>query len=267
MGPLEIVTLALSAALGYLLGSISFAVLLARSQGVNIFEAGSGNPGATNVLRSVSRPMGYLCFLLDALKGSLAVVVAIGLAAVFQQPAAWPQVAALAGAVIGHSFSIFLRLRGGKGVATTIGGLVTIVPLVTLVSLLVWAIVFAIRRYVSLASLAFGLTLPIVAYLFYVFRIGNYAMPYVWLCLAIFVLIVVRHIPNIQRLLAGTERRAGQRKPEAAAAVQPRAAKRIQGEVSDPAPRSEPGLPAPEPGPAQAPRKPDSPPEAPGTPR
>lgn len=191
--------------MGYLLGSISFAVLIARSAGVDIFRVGSGNPGATNVLRVLGKPRGYACFLLDALKGAVAVLAGIGLSG----GAAGPEtlgVLALMGAILGHSFPVFLRFRGGKGVATTIGGLLVLVPWVLLIGLAVWLVVFYSSKYVSLASLCLGVSLPVSSFL-----LGNSVlMNGVTLLLAL--LIGVRHRSNIQRLLAGTENRAGGKK-------------------------------------------------------
>lgn len=191
--------------IGYLLGSISFAVLIARSGGVDIFKVGSGNPGATNVLRTLGKPRGYICFLLDALKGAAAVLSGMGLGLVAGSGAGGETlgVVALLGAILGHSYSVFLRFRGGKGVATTVGGLLVLVPWVLLIGLLVWLAVFYGTKYVSLASLCLGVSLPVSS----LFLGNSLLMNSVTLFLAL--LIVVRHRANIQRLLAGTENRAG----------------------------------------------------------
>ena len=190
-----------SGALGYMIGAISFAVLIAKSKGVDIFSAGSGNPGATNVLRTMGRPYGFACFFLDALKGVVAVLVGRGLAD-GGDPAQIASIIGLLGAIFGHSFSLFLRFRGGKGVATTVGGLFVLMPLVMLMGAFLWLIVFFATRYVSLASLVLGVSLPISALLMGLGR------PLQWLCLILAILIVIRHRANIQRLLAGTENRA-----------------------------------------------------------
>lgn len=190
----------LVAGAGYFLGSISFAVLIARAHGVDIFASGSGNPGATNVKRAVGSRAGNLCFLLDAMKGFIA--------------AAWPQLPAiglshpglfgvigLTAAILGHSFSIFIRFRGGKGVATTVGGLLALMPAVVLIGMVVWLITFQLCRYVSLASIALGLSLPVSA-----FALSESTTNRV-LALLVAVLIVLRHRANIARLRAGTESR------------------------------------------------------------
>lgn len=196
----------MAALAGYLLGSISFAVLIARSRGVNIFKVGSGNPGATNVLRALGKKWGYLCFLLDAFKGVAAVLVGFGLATLFGGNPEYLAVVGLLFAILGHSFSLFLRFRGGKGVATTIGGLLALMPQVFLIGAILWLLVFYTTRYVSLASLVLGASLPVSAWLTHTSGLG------LVLCLALAVLIAVRHRSNIQRLINGTENRAGGKK-------------------------------------------------------
>ncbi|MGJ8639300.1 MAG: glycerol-3-phosphate 1-O-acyltransferase PlsY [Opitutaceae bacterium] len=183
---------------GYFLGAISFAVLVARSQGVDIFKEGSGNPGATNVKRVLGSKFGNSVFVLDALKGLVA--------------ALWPRfvfegelglklaIVGLIAAIIGHSFSVFLKFRGGKGVATTMGGLLAIMPLVLLIGLVVWAICFYSTKIVAVASIFFGVSLPIAA--FGLFEVGD---PRFTLGLVLGILIVVRHRSNIARMLSGQE--------------------------------------------------------------
>ncbi|HAV12070.1 MAG TPA: acyl-phosphate glycerol 3-phosphate acyltransferase [Opitutae bacterium] len=183
---------------GYFIGAISFAVLIAKSKGVDIFKEGSGNPGATNVKRVLGSKCGNTVFALDALKGLVA--------------AGWPRlvfegdlglklaVLGLIAAIIGHSFSIFLKFRGGKGVASTIGGLVAIMPLVLLIGLLVWVICFYSTKIVALASILFGATLPIAGFLLF-----DTSDPRFILGLVLGALIVVRHRSNITRMFAGME--------------------------------------------------------------
>ena len=192
--------------LGYIVGSISFAVLISKSRGVDIFSVGSGNPGATNVLRVLGSLCGYGCFVLDALKGVGAALIGVGIA---HQSGLDPQalgIVCLMGAIIGHSFSIFLGFKGGKGVATTVGGLFALMWQVMLVGAILWLITFFISRYVSLASIILGLSLPFSAVFFKVDRLS------LGLCIALALLILIRHRSNIQRLIAGTENRAGGKK-------------------------------------------------------
>jgi glycerol-3-phosphate acyltransferase PlsY len=190
--------LAIVSIAGYLLGAISFAVMVAKSQGVDIFKQGSGNPGATNVKRTLGAKWGNLVFVLDALKG----VVAAG----------WPRlvfegelglqlgIIGLIAAIVGHSFSVFLKFRGGKGVATTMGGLLAIMPLVLLIGVLVWAVIYYSAKVVALASILFAVSLPVSAYL-----LTGSSDPRFTLGLVLGVLIVVRHRSNIARMFQGKE--------------------------------------------------------------
>lgn len=189
---------------GYLLGSIPFAVIIARICGVDIFKAGSGNPGATNVKRVCGKIPGDICFLLDAAKGFVATAWPL-YPSVFGTTFTDPHVLAYVGlcfAILGHSFSVFLKFRGGKGVATAIGGLLSIMLWAILASLVVWVVVFYASRYVSLASLALAVALPIVSYLIYP------AMPgHLYISLTIAIVIIFRHRSNIARLIKGKENR------------------------------------------------------------
>jgi glycerol-3-phosphate acyltransferase PlsY len=180
---------------GYLLGAISFAVLISKRQGVDIFDVGSGNPGATNVKRVLGAKWGNLVFALDAAKGVAA--------------ATWPlimwaelhyAVLGLIAALAGHSYSIFIAFRGGKGVATTMGGLLVIMPPVLLVGLVLWLLAFYSTRIVALASLLFALSLPITAGLYYGMEHLCFG-----LSMVLALLILLRHRSNILRLIKGEE--------------------------------------------------------------
>lgn len=189
-------------AAGYLVGSISFAVLIAKRHGVDIFKLGSGNPGATNILRNLGKKSGYACFLLDAFKGIAAALIGRGMATLSPgTDAELLSVVCLAAAIVGHSFSIFLGFRGGKGVATTVGGLLVILPWVMLIGIGVWLITFYGTRYVSLASILLGISLPISA----IFLSSTTGLV---LCIVLALVLIVRHRANVQRLLRGTENRA-----------------------------------------------------------
>lgn len=191
--------IALFCGAGYLLGSLSFATLIARRHGVDIFKVGSRNPGATNVKRVLGKAAGNTVFVLDFLKGTAAALIPL--------LAASPEyreilgILALLAAILGHSFSIFMRFRGGKGVAVTMGGMMALSPVVVLIGIAVWLITFFSLRYVSLASILFGLSLPISSYFL---DASNWVFGF---CLLIAVLIVVRHKSNIVRLKKGTENR------------------------------------------------------------
>ena len=194
--------LALWALLGYLIGSVPFGVLITRGLGLGDVRAiGSGNIGATNVLRTGHRGAALATLLLDGGKGALAVLLARALAA---EDAA--QVAGLA-AFLGHCFPAWLGFRGGKGVATALGLLFAVAWPVGLVACATWAAVAAFLRYSSLAALtAVGLA-PVAA----VLTERGEALA---LCLALAVLVYARHAANIGRLRAGTEPRIGARGQE-----------------------------------------------------
>jgi glycerol-3-phosphate acyltransferase PlsY len=209
-------SLVFAAVVGYLLGSLPFGYLIARAKGVNIFEVGSRNPGATNIRRVLGKGPGRIVFALDALKGAAA--AAWGLLAFTGSKVnltfdGWPAasgqvtgqgwiavgVAGLAGALLGHSFSCFTKFRGGKGVATSGGGLLVLMPVTLLIGGAVWAAVFYSTRYVSLASILAAAVLPVAA-----FFLGLPPL-LTGLALGIAILVAVRHRGNIGRLLNGTE--------------------------------------------------------------
>jgi acyl phosphate:glycerol-3-phosphate acyltransferase len=196
-------------AAAYLLGSIPTGYLLMRIfRKQDIRTLGSGNIGATNVLRSGAKGLGAATFLLDMLKGALAVLVGarIGASGV---PAIHPhEAAALAAlcAVLGHMFPVWLGLRGGKGVATAFGVFVVLAPWGALGSLAVFIVIFALSRFVSLASILSSGAFPLLAW----FTAGwthNYLIITI-MCL-VSGLIIVKHRQNIERLMAGTEYRFG----------------------------------------------------------
>lgn len=182
--------------IGYLLGSVPFGLLLTRAAGLGDIRAiGSGNIGATNVLRTGHKGLAIATLALDALKGA----AAVWLASIFEPNAA---VLAGAGAFLGHLFPVWLGFRGGKGVATFLGVLIALSFWVALAFGLVWLAVAALFRYSSLAALAGAAATPIVAAL-----IGRLDVTAVAVLMA--VMIYAKHDANIRRLLAGTEPRIG----------------------------------------------------------
>lgn len=207
--------LLIAALIGYLLGSLPFGYLVARAKGVNIFEVGSRNPGATNVRRVLGAGPGNLVFGLDVLKGALAASWALMAYTVYSfnlaqigsagnariEGESWIQlgVAGLIGALLGHSFSCFTKFRGGKGVATSVGGLVILMPVAIVIAAITWFAVFYSSRYVSLASILSAVALIVGALVM--------RMPPLLLGLALVVgtFVILRHITNIKRLLNGTE--------------------------------------------------------------
>lgn len=196
---------------GYLLGSIPFGYIAGRLAKIDIREHGSGNIGATNVLRVLGRTWGFTVFALDFLKGVAAVTIALLFArsGLTMPPNVIAIVAAVA-AVIGHAFPIWLRLRGGKAVATSLGVVSALAPASAAIVALVWIVVFVITRYVSVASLAAALALPVVTLLLEVRR-HSLNRPLLILFVVLAVLICVRHRANLARLLAGTEPRFSRR--------------------------------------------------------
>ena len=193
----------IAAAAGYLLGAIPFAVIIAKCCRVDIFKAGSGNPGATNVKRSCGKFAGNLCFLLDAAKGFAAASFpywARYLGANLDGAETLAYVG-LAAAIVGHSFSAFIKFRGGKGVAVTIGGLLFLMIVPIAIGLVLWVAVFYASRYVSLASIAMAASLPVSAWIFCANTLS------VYVAAAIAVVIIYRHRSNISRLIKGTENR------------------------------------------------------------
>jgi glycerol-3-phosphate acyltransferase PlsY len=199
-------TVLLAMLLGYLLGSIPFGLMLTRAIGIDIRTIGSGNIGATNVLRTGNKPLAAATLLLDALKGAAAVLLARW---AFQVESA-AMVAGLA-AFAGHILPVWLGFRGGKGVATYIGVLIALNWVVGLIFCAVWLFVAFARRYSSLSSLTAAATAPIFAYV--IPGSGDLALPAA--CGLMSVILMVTHRQNIMRLWNNTEPRIGQEKPRA----------------------------------------------------
>jgi glycerol-3-phosphate acyltransferase PlsY len=222
------VTILIALVVGYLLGSLPWGYLVARAKGVNIFEVGSKNPGATNVRRVLGAGPGNLVFALDAMKGAVAAGwpcfkvnwtsadgalksfhVAFALGDSDTIPAA---IAGLIGALLGHSFSCFTKFRGGKGVATATGGFLVLVTGPVLIAAAVWALTFFTTRYVSLASILAAVTVPVAT-----FFLSSSSL-LLGLTALIGVFVVIRHRTNIQRLLNGTESKFVKKSPAPAPA-------------------------------------------------
>jgi acyl phosphate:glycerol-3-phosphate acyltransferase len=186
----------------YLLGSISFAVLVVRAKtGRDIRSEGSGNAGATNVLRSYGKKLALLVAFADVAKGAAAVFL-------MRLVTADPRWAAAAGfaAILGHVFPVFYGFRGGKGVATAVGAFLALSPLALLVCLAVFLAIVAATRYVSLGSVVALALLPPVAGLFF-----HAPRAVVTVAGLTAILILVKHLPNLKRLARGEERKLGRR--------------------------------------------------------
>ena len=193
----------------YLLGSIPTGFLVAKAKGIDIRTVGSGNIGATNAFRVLGRPAGIMVLAADFLKGLLACGVLPWLlfhTGEFEEARVGPEIAAGFCAILGHNFTVWLGFKGGKGIATSAGVLTALVPWALLTILTFWITLFAVTRYVSIASIVASASLPVATWVFY--RNG-------WLTLvtgAMGVLAIYRHRGNIQRLLNGTEPRFTRKK-------------------------------------------------------
>jgi glycerol-3-phosphate acyltransferase PlsY len=196
-------------ALGYLFGSFPAGYLAGRLAGVDIRTVGSGNIGATNVLRVLGKSWGYPVFLIDAFKGFAAVRLTLSFAKYLPTAQPYSEYLAILTAVmciVGHTFPVWLRFKGGKGVATSAGALFGLMPFAVPVIILIWIIVFETTRYVSVASIAASVSLPIVVGLFLRWKfLEGTALFYFSLLIAL--LVLWRHRSNFSRLLNGTEQR------------------------------------------------------------
>jgi glycerol-3-phosphate acyltransferase PlsY len=200
----------IAAVVAYLMGSIPFGFILARVfLGTDVRKIGSGNIGATNVMRTGSKRLGIATLLLDAAKGYAAVYVAT---VIYSGPGDDPtryRVAGIAAicAILGHVFPVWLKFKGGKGVATGVGVFLALAPKTVGVVLIVFILIVAISRYVSLASMLASALFPIVAMLLE--RNGPILLPFM---IGAAIVIIAKHHANIRRLLSGTENRLELRK-------------------------------------------------------
>ena len=186
--------------LAYLIGAIPFGVIIGRIFKVDIMSRGSKNIGATNVVRTVGVIPGILVLTLDLLKGTLATYLAI----YFLIEPLLIITAGLA-AILGHMFPVYLKFKGGKGAAVGLGVLLAIAPTIFLYAALWTVVIVAIFRYVSLASITGPILIAVLMYYW------NVPLPYLVACLMVAILMVFKHVPNIKRLLNGTERKFGEK--------------------------------------------------------
>lgn len=203
--------IALSLIAAYLLGSIPFGLLAAKCKGLDIRKHGSGNIGATNVWRVCGWRCGLPVFVLDVLKGVAAVWLARWLAVRLSGDIAWAAIVAAMACVIGHSFPVWLGFKGGKGVATSLGAFLGLMPIPSLAALFAWIVIFKVSGYVSLASIVASLVLPAAAIAIQ-FTHWAYGWPVSGFAVVAGLLVIVRHSSNITRLRAGTENRFGRKK-------------------------------------------------------
>jgi len=193
-------TPALLIAFSYLLGSIPFGVVFARAKGIDLRSVGSGNIGATNVLRAAGKGTALMTLLGDILKGA----AAVALAKTFQVGPFYEALCGLA-AIVGHDFSLFLGFKGGKGVATSIGVVLIYVPIAGILTVVLWLATVKATRYSSLGAIVSFALLPAVMFL-----LGQGSQKVIFASL-IAALLLLKHAGNIRRLASGTERRVGEK--------------------------------------------------------
>jgi acyl phosphate:glycerol-3-phosphate acyltransferase len=196
--------------LSYLIGSVPWGYLLAGSKGIDIRQQGSGNIGAANVARVMGKKWGYLVFLFDFLKGFLSVKVAAMISAYFLADHILASAVAGIACVLGHDYPIWLRFKGGKGIATLAGAVLALLPLLFVSFGVVWIVVFLISRYTSLASISAVAALPIATCLIVARSQPDFPV-LVGFALLMAALAIWRHRGNIVRLLNGTENRFGRK--------------------------------------------------------
>ena len=232
----------------FLIGSIPFSLLIAKSKGIDIRSSGSGNIGATNVFRVIGKGPGIFCLFLDLLKGFIPVLLTVNLVrfgddtAIINVPAltqlttAFPesdqlkvqliQVLSALAAILGHNYSPWLGFKGGKGIATTGGALLGLMPFVLLTLILIWIVVTRVTRYVSIASITTGIALPILTHVGTryhhvddndktsptLWESGTWNKPLFFFALFAGLMAVWKHRSNIKRLLDGTENRISRKK-------------------------------------------------------
>lgn len=186
--------------LSFFIGAIPFGVYIGKMRGVDVRSVGSGNIGATNVWRVLGPKAGTAAFVLDVLKGVAGVLIGRWLLN-YELGYALCGIAA----VLGHTFSPFLGFKGGKGIATSLGALLALMPMVGVLAILTWAFVLYKTRTVSIASVTACIGLPFFAYAFYGFKL------FFFVALLMGVIAFLKHIPNMKRIKAGTEPKIGQK--------------------------------------------------------
>lgn len=189
--------------LGYLLGSLNFAIIYSKLRGDDIRNHGSGNAGATNVLRTYGKLPAAIVFLLDISKGVVAVLL---VRSVFGLPLY--ECSAALGAVLGHNFPVYYKFAGGKGVSTSLAVLLTLHYPTALIALATFIVVVLVTKYVSLSSILAAVAAMIAAFVF--FKVNEFSI----FCAVIGILCIVRHHANIKRLINGTENKLGQKRKD-----------------------------------------------------
>jgi acyl phosphate:glycerol-3-phosphate acyltransferase len=217
--PVEVISYLVTAVAAYLLGSIPTGYLVAKGRGIDIRTVGSGNIGATNVFRILGKPAGIFVLLVDALKGFLACQFVGALAYRWLvSGSGWDTASPVAElhkiiggvcAILGHNYTCWLKFKGGKGIATSAGVILALLPLAMGIAFGAWLLLFLVTRYVSVASMGAAFVLPFAAW-------GTgYSRRMILVAAAIGALAIYKHRTNIQRLRAGTESRFGKKREAA----------------------------------------------------
>ncbi len=196
--------------IGFILGSIPFGKIIASLKGIDITKEGSGNIGATNVFRTVGKVWGVVVLLLDALKGAIPTIIVKYLYTTKTISFNFPEVYVFVGlaAILGHMFSPFLLFRGGKGIATSLGVFLVLTPLGILIGVITFAIFVVIFRIVSISSIAAAIsvfTYLLVSNVYNMTFMENYVL--LALTFIVMLFIIIKHIPNIKRILKGEEKK------------------------------------------------------------
>jgi glycerol-3-phosphate acyltransferase PlsY len=206
----EIVVCVAIALVAYLLGSIPSGYLAGRAKGIDIRKVGSGNIGATNVFRILGRKAGVIVLVVDGLKGWIAVALVPGWVLAASGATGWTdseietlRIIAAMSVILGHNYTCWLRFKGGKGIATSAGVLAALLPAAFFAGLMAWIVVCLLTRYVSLASIAAALALPFATWAV------HDSLRLILIATAMCVLAIYKHLPNIKRLMEGTEHKIG----------------------------------------------------------
>ena len=212
---MEIQNFLIPAAISYLSGSVPYGYLIGKLKGIDIRQHGSCNIGATNVTRVLGKGWGRLCFACDFLKGFLPVLLFNLINTTDTAAQTYIPVLCAFFAVLGHIFPVWLKFKGGKGVAVAAGAIFALAPLTLICGLIVWGITFFTSRYVSLASIFAAASLPVFCFIYsYVFswEPGGFSLAREILLIVLAALTILKHTSNIKRLLNGTENRFEKKK-------------------------------------------------------
>lgn len=187
--------------LAYFIGATPFGLMAGKMRGIDIRDHGSGNIGATNVLRVLGKPVGITVLILDVLKGLVPVLIAKAVS-----DNSIVHILSAIAAIVGHNYTFWLRFKGGKGIATSAGAIASVMPIPLAVALALWGLFFLVTRYVSVASIAAALSLPVTAGI-QSMRAGEWDLPLFGFALFLGGMATWRHRSNIKRLIAGEESR------------------------------------------------------------